>query len=883
MGDDVIVQRIKPSPQQKAPTPQAKVAQPKAQAKPSLQQGTQQQRSVALEKLSDIELLRGGGIQLQQLADLKDKKGPLYIDQRTNKPFSQKVINETRADVIIELNATIAEIEKRGLLAKNDVIGTHGDEAVLASANKELKNAVAAQDYRKAYGLVDNALDRLEASFYKKAEPAKKPGIAGMKMTQIPIGALELNGYYKTQVQPKQIKEVTCNGNDLVISSLNYASSRGWLPKKNWKDENNLKDLRTKNPDGMELVKKLMLLEATTAPDKFEALRGSIKAGNAKDAAAEIDKLLSKPKEIAPAKNAEVPGALDVYKTLDAFKQDWRVKNAAEVLGLDLAKATEDQLKDYRAADGWAVEKITAAADEKVKASTRPVVSQEFAAKCAAIEKIIGPVEQNGTVKPENSILNNQIKALVNVGLLYEEKTGREVRRDAGADDVAVFRYKGMAYALSKKYKDAAKVDDAKVKKQGKILVGKKKSDEEVKKAIRGEAITPDDAKSLLNDPVAQKVIKDKVIAGLVDLGMFDKGVLRRDNAFSDAEYAAVLQYLEDGKFNANVVSGLAKIVGKLKYDSEPNVTTVQQLVLHDKDVSDAIGAKADELAKADKAGKTKNDYANEIMGELQKNGALDKTKVLDAINGFAPGTGAPAAAQQQGSAGEGMQFRYDASGVQQGLLKRAVSALGLDEFAKVGQGASRQAQVQPLVRPDLTASVDVTQFGDVFLKEKVTLPQWFKKLEDDKGVAAAAQKLGDVKLTDYLKNQVEANINDPKYRQGTFTAAKLKAELEQQAGGAQVTQVPEKKKSEEKAETMVLAQGTWAEKYYKTGLPQEYLGLSNEDKGKVNDALVNLISSPEMAKPRKAVEAMYETEKERARIYLETAYEQATGKKIGS
>ena len=564
------------------------------------------------------------------------------------------------------------------------------------------------------------------------------------------------------------------------------------------------------------------------------ALRAAIENAN--------KKVEEKPKEVA--------GTLDTYTDIDIFKQDWRVMRAAEVLGIGLAAATEESLNGYKEDSGYSVGKIMAAASEKISNAPKlTVLSQANAGKCSAIEEIIGAVGENGTVPAGKGMLANPLGSLVQLGLLYEEDKRRDIKAKAGGEDVAIFRYNGKKYALSKEYMDAAKalgidVDDANLKKQGKILVGKRKSDEETKSLIRGEDKKQDDAKNLLNDPVAQKTIKDKVVAGLTDLGMYGDGTLVNDNALTTGENIAISQYLEDGRLNkadgmpnTEITAGLAKIVGEFKYEHETNIATGSQIVMFDKDVSDAVGRKAEELANAG-TGKTKNDYANDIVGHLNDNAAslkankvMDKELVLAAISTYAVGEKqeekkketpkvktaleAYQGLDEAGKKAKILEFAEANPEVGTAIKEKAGAALpddeqslrvgylmskGEDAIFKDDKSGMDAGKIVALLKtydnaPTLDAPINVTDFGNMFLTETVALPKWFKDLENGEGdnaaaqkleIAEVAQKLGDEKLTGYLK-EVSADMlkTDTKYAQGAFTSVMLKAELDGLAGGA--------------------------------------------------------------------------------------------------
>lgn len=536
-----------------------------------------QPRAKPLKEQTDVELLRGCSIQLQQMME---------AGQRTAGIKDPKLKAKFKSNITVQLNATIAEIERRGIDRYKDI----------SSAINSWKMG----DYGAAKEFVDARFAEVrKRELEERSFLAKKKPIVSVKQL-VPIGVLGLEDYYKTEVKPKQREDVTCGGNDLVISALETASSMKLLPEKaNWKDEKFLKTIKA-DPDKMELVKKIMYLEATTEPVEFATLIAGIKATDVKGANAALQALIDAAKE--------QPGTLNEYANVASFRQDWHVQSAVKVLG-------QVNYEDYKNASGkYSVELIDNAAVDKMRGA-KVEVDSPVVAECEELKRLVNLQGQDA------------LDFAVTAGVLYSADSRRGVKEEAKkhkisgvADNVAggVFKAGNKYYALAGSYAFTAGIaaDELNVRKEGKKI-----------------------AKAPLENEVVKNMLCEEIKTKLVGIG-----VLKEDGSFAEANDAetqqgkAIEAYLKGKGTLAGAREALLEVAELNKKMKVPAAKSIEELYCADQNVFDAISARYNELGNQGMldmlAALNKNQ--NCLMGD---NVHFSVERTIEEIGKYRPGT----------------------------------------------------------------------------------------------------------------------------------------------------------------------------------------------------------------------------------------------------
>ncbi|MFA5930413.1 MAG: hypothetical protein WC861_06030 [Candidatus Micrarchaeia archaeon] len=469
-----------------------------------------------------------------------------------------------RAGSIAYCNNAVDALVAKGALKKEDADAIH----------KMIKD-----------GKYGDALNKLDAGF---KEPARKTGLSGKVGMLVPIDTLDLKKYYES-IKGEQLPEVTCNGNDLVMSALGYASMMKWLPENaNWKDQKALGKVKA-SPEQMELVKRIMYLEATTEPGEFARLIAGAKAKDVSGANAELQALIDARKEVPDVKK-------DAYTNVGAFQEDFRVKAAVVALGgnADYKKYLDDKGK-------YSVPAIVSAAAEAVKDKKTSVESPVKGA-CDNLEGLLNPSRESA------------LQMAVDAGVLFSGDSRRAVKHAAKQknDNVGgeVFEFEGKYYALSHIYATAAGVADPLVKKVGKEIANNPLGNASVQEAVRAG-------------------VKENVDAILASSGASIK---------TDADGKAISDYLNgSAALTENVKGLLGQFAASNKQVEVPAVKTVEELMHASNPVGNEIIGKG--LGNAETIAMIATLNGDATLKRADGNLSVELT--IAAIKAYAPGTAA--------------------------------------------------------------------------------------------------------------------------------------------------------------------------------------------------------------------------------------------------
>ncbi|MCX6772127.1 MAG: hypothetical protein NTX79_08845 [Candidatus Micrarchaeota archaeon] len=593
------------------------------------------------------------------------------------KPIQAGFVSDAREDLVAGLHTSLYLLTRdySAKYGKDKAVEDMANERIgqlakgsVASANKAIDRLLAkgalesadADAVKKmiADGKYGDALARVEELLFSTGAKGRLPS---EKLKRVPIDILGL---------AKDVSRAK-DANALLISVLDYAAEKKWIDRQaggKWTSEAELK--KNIGGDRLELVREMLKCADASGLDAMKSEFGKLTAADAAGALAEWKALLSKPKE--------EPGKLDKYADINIFNQDPRAmlmneQGAMKAPLVDgkfsIAKAEEEFVKNIK---GPGAEMV----------SVKPT---DAAIKAGSDLQAITGINKD-----------NALSSMVALGVLWDGKARSDVKKkasDIGKQDVSqeVFGFNGRHYALNHDYAKWAGVPDELVKKEGKEI-----------------AVSP------LENKRVQEFIRGKVKADLVALGVMDASGAAMNMGKDDAKVVA--NYLNGGTLDIAVKNTLQRIADEKTKSAEIlSISTLAALIAQEAD-SKGIGFEQAGLyraivAKCDIDGNGRIDTADEIarleslrQSLMDKTGAnyradlkdvhgnLDMGAVQAAIGIFAPGAATPTTGSSpQAVTGGERQFRYGASGVQQGLENRAARALGLDEITQFRQGRRLQ------------------------------------------------------------------------------------------------------------------------------------------------------------------------------------------------
>ena len=353
------------------------------------------------------------------------------------------------------------------------------------------------------------------------------------------------------------------------------------------------------------------------------------------------EKVAEKPKQ--PEKVVEVPGTLDKYSDLEAFKQDWRVVSAAKLFG------TIDYQKYSRSGkylvDG-VMSEVAAAMEERQTA-----VESKNKLICDRIEMITGKLNNDAT-KVIGGITNDVDGAVLS-GALWEGSSRADLKKAHPDAKGAIFESDGKHYALSTDYIEKEGVKDALVKTEGRKL-----------------------AKAPLDVENAQDFIRGKLAA---DLKLFGE--------YSYSGSAPIRDYLA-GKSGLTPEARMdIAVTAEVNSMASYGQSTFAEFI--SPDVTEAIKGK-----KLDNAGTLALVGAINSDARLKENGLFVESKVMQAIDDYA----APALAGQKANAlqeetpkqpGKAMGSLQFGNELGQRLRRNMARAAGLDQYTQIGNGSA--------------------------------------------------------------------------------------------------------------------------------------------------------------------------------------------------